>query len=288
MSRFRFVHDHRDTYQVKRLCQLVEVSRSGYYRWAGAAPSPRAVADAELLEEIRRIHTESRCTYGAPRVHGQLRRRGHRVGCKRVARLMRTDGLMGVHKRRWRRRRPDIAPAPDRLNRDFSAARPNQRWVADITEFPTGEGKLHLAGVRDLCHRGLVGWSMGTRPDAELVVDAMVMALGRAEPDSDGLVHHSDKGGAYMSGDFCSMADVAGLQVSFGSTGDCWDNAAMETFWSTLKREITWIRGSIWFETRHAARLYLFEFIEVFYNRQRHQAGLGHRTPVEFAATFDP
>lgn len=288
MSRFRFVHDHRDTYQVKRLCQLVEVSRSGYYRWAGAAPSPRAVADAELLEEIRRIHTESRCTYGAPRVHGQLRRRGLRVGCKRVARLMRTDGLMGVHKRRWRRRRPDIAPAPDRLNRDFSAARPNQRWVADITEFPTGEGKLHLAGVRDLCHRGLVGWSMGTRPDAELVVDAMVMALGRAEPDSDGLVHHSDKGGAYMSGDFCSMADVAGLQVSFGSTGDCWDNAAMETFWSTLKREITWIRGSIWFETRHAARLYLFEFIEVFYNRQRHQAGLGHRTPVEFAATFDP
>jgi putative transposase len=288
VSRFCFVDDHRDTYQVKRLCELVEVSRSGFYRWAGATPSARAVADADLLEEIRRIHTDSRCTYGAPRVHGQLRRRGHRVGCKRVARLMRAEGLMGVHKRRWRRRRPDIAPAPDRLNRDFTAQLPNQRWVADITEFPTGEGKLHLAGVRDLCHRGLVGWSMGARPDAELVVDALVMALGRAEPDSDGLVHHSDKGGAYVSGDFCSAADVAGLQVSFGSTGDCWDNAAMETFWSTLKREITWIRGSIWFETRHDARLYLFEFIEVFYNRQRHQAALGHRTPAEFAATFTP
>jgi putative transposase len=284
VSRFCFVEDHRDTYQVKRLCELVEVSRSGYYRWAGAAPSARAVADAELLEEIRQIHTESRCTYGAPRVHGQLRRRGRRVGCKRVARLMRAEGLMGVHKRRRRRRRPDIAPAPDRLNRDFTAERPNQRWVADITEFPTGEGKLHLAGVRDLCHRGLVGWSMGPRPDAELVVDALVMALGRAEPDDDGLVHHSDKGGAYVSGDFCSMADVAGLQVSFGSTGDCWDNAAMETFWSTIKREITWIRGTTWFETRHDARLYLFEFIEVFYNRQRHQAALGHRTPAEFAA----
>jgi putative transposase len=284
VSRFCFVHDHRDTYQVKRLCELAEVSRSGYYRWAGAAPSARAVADAELLEEIRQIHTESRCTYGAPRVHGQLRRRGRRVGCKRVARLMRAEALMGVHKRRWRRRRPDIAPAPDRLNRDFTATRPNQRWVADITEFPTGEGKLHLAGVRDLCHRGLVGWSMGSRPDAELVVDALVMALGRAEPDDDGLVHHSDKGGAYVSGDFCAMADVAGLQVSFGSTGDCWDNAAMETFWSTIKREISWIRGSIWFETRHDARLYLFEFIEVFYNRQRHQAALGHRTPAEFAA----
>jgi transposase InsO family protein len=136
---------------------------------------------------------------------------------------MRTESLMGVHKRRWRRRRPDIAPAPDRLNRDFTAGRPNQRWVADITEFPTGEGKLHLAGVWDLCHRGLVGWSMGPRPDADLVVDALVMALGRAEPDADGLVHHSDKGGAYVSGDFCSLADVAGLQVSFGSTGDCWD-----------------------------------------------------------------
>lgn len=122
---------------------------------------------------------------------------------------------MGVHKRRWRRRRPDIAPAPDRLNRDFTAQRPNQRWVADITEFPTGEGKLHLAGVRDLCHRGLVGWSMGAHPDAELVVDALVMALGRTEPDRNGLVHHSDKGGAYVSGDFCSMANVAGLPVTF-------------------------------------------------------------------------
>jgi transposase InsO family protein len=288
VSRFRFVDDHRDTYEVKRLCEAVGVSRQGYYAWRDRPASPRAVADAELLEEIRRIHTDSRCTYGAPRVHGQLRRRGHQIGCKRVARLMRADGLMGVHKRKWRRRRPDIAPAPDRLNRDFTAARPNQRWVADISEFPTGEGKLHVAGVRDLCHRGLVGWSMSAHPDAELVVDALVMALGRAEPDADGLVHHSDKGGAYVSGDFCSMADLAGLQVSFGSTGDCDDNAAMETCWSTLKREIAWIRGSIYFPTRDQARLYLFEFIEIFYNRQRHQAGLGHRTPAEFAATFNP
>ncbi len=288
MSRFRFVDDHRDTYEVKRLCTLVEVSTSGFYAWKSRPPSPRAIADEELLEAIRAIHTESRHTYGAPRIHGQLRRRGVNVGCKRVARLMRRNGLMGVHRRRWRRRRPDIAPVPDRLNRNFTAERPNQRWVADITEFPTGEGKLHLAGVRDLCHRGLVGWAMGPSPDAELVVDALVMALGRAEPDPEGLVHHSDKGGAYLSGDFCSMADVSGLQVSFGSTGDCYDNAAMETVWSTLKREIAWIRGSIWFDTRAAAKLYLFEFIEVFYNRQRHQAALGHRTPAEFAATFNP
>jgi transposase InsO family protein len=223
VSRFRFVEDHRDTYEVKRLCELVEVSTSGFYAWRTRWPCERDLADAELLVEIRAIHTESRCTYGAPRVHGQLRRRGHQIGCKRVARLMRQHGLMGVHRRKWRRRRPDIAPAPDRLNRDFTAARPNQRWVADITEFPTGQGKLHVAGVRDLCHRGLVGWAMGPAPDAELVVDALVMALGRSEPDPDGLVHHSDKGGAYLSGDFCAMASLAGLEVSFGSTGDCYD-----------------------------------------------------------------
>jgi transposase InsO family protein len=239
-----------------------------------------------LFEHIARIHRDSRGTYGAPRVHGQLRRRGHRVGCKRVARLMRDNGLQGAHRRKWRRRRPDVAPAPDRLERNFAAERPNMRWVADISEFPTGEGKLHVAGVRDLCHRGLVGWAMGAHPDTELVVDALVMALSRCTPDADGLVHHSDRGSQYTSLDFCATADLAGLQVSFGSTGDCYDNAAMETFWSILKREINWIRGSIWFPTRADAKLYLFEFIEVFYNRQRHQAGLDHMTPVEFAATF--
>jgi transposase InsO family protein len=288
VSRFRFVDDHRDTSEVKGLCVLVEVSTSGYYAWRSRGPSARAIADGDLLEEIRTIHNDSRCTYGAPRVHGQLRRRAHQVGCKRVARLMRQDGLMGVHKRTWSRGRPDIAPALDRLNRNFTADRPNQRWVADIIEFPSGEGKLHVAGVRDLCHRGLVGRSMSAHPDAELVVDALVMALSRAEPDTDGLVHHSDKGGAYVSGDFCSMAALAGLQVSLGSPGDCWDNTAMETFWSTLKREIAWIGGSIHFDTRDHASLYLFEFIEVFYNRQRHQAALGHRTSAEFAATFKP
>ncbi len=286
MSRFRFVADHRDAYEVKRLCRLAEVSRSGFYAWSGREPSARAVADAGLLENIRAIHADSRRTYGAPRVAGQLARRGTRVGCKRVARLMRHDGLQGAHARRkQRRRRPDVAPAPDRLGRDFRAARPNQRWVADTTEFPTGEGKLHVAGVRDLCHRGLVGWAMGPSPDAELVVDALVMALGRATPDPDGLVHHSDRGSAYTSLEFCATATLAGLQVSFGSTGDCYDNSAMETFWSTLKREIGWIRGSIWFPTRAEAKLYLFEYIEVFYNRQRHQTVLGHRTPIEYAAT---
>lgn len=178
MSRFRFVADHRHEYPVKRLCRLAEVSRSGFYAWCKRPPSRRALVDAALLAEIEQIHHDSRRTYGAPRVHGQLARRGVCVGRKRVARLMRAEQLVGVNPRRkWRRGRPEIAPAPDLLQRDFAATRPNQRWVADIAEFPTDEGTLYLAGVRDLCDRSLVGWATGAHPDAELVVDALTMAL---------------------------------------------------------------------------------------------------------------
>ena len=289
MIRFRFVDDHRHVHDVKRMCALVDVPRSSFYAWA-AGPSravmARADAEVELTVVIEQVWRDSRRTYGWPRVWGQLtRRRGITVSRRRVARIMRKQGFVGAHTRkRWRRGRPDIAPAADRLQRVFNAERPNLRWVADITEFPTGEGKLHLAAIRDLCHRGIVGWAMDEHQDALLVVDALTMALGRTAPDPDGLIHHSDKGSQYTSLDFVMAAGHAGLQLSFGSTGDCFDNAAMETFWATLKREIAHIRGpaGIWFETR----AYLFEFIEVFYNRQRHQSGLGHLTPAEYAARF--
>ena len=248
-------------------------------RWAAGpstAAAARADADAALAAVIEQMWRDSRRTYGWPRVWGQLtRRRGLTVSRRRVARMMREQGFVGAHTRKkWRRGRPDIAPAPDRLQRVFSAERPNLRWVADITEFPTGEGKLHLAAIRDLCHRGIVGWATDEHQDALLVVDALTMALGRTAPDPDGLIHHSDRGSQYTSLDFVMAAGHAGLQLSFGSTGDCFDNAAMETFWATLKREIAHIRGpiGIWFETRDEARAYLFEFIEVFYNRQRHQS----------------
>ena len=167
-------------------------------------------------------------------------------------------------------------------NRDFRAIAPNQRWVADITEFPTGEGKLYLAGIRDLFHRGIVGWDTSGRQDAALVVSALTMALARTGNPAE-VIHHADKGSQYTSLDFAFAAGNADMHLSFGSTGDAFDNAAMETFWARLKVEIAWIRGSIWFETRAAAHAYLFEFIEVFYNRQRHQAGLGHLTPAEYA-----
>ena len=283
MIRFRFVRDNQAELSVERMCQLIEVPRSSFYAWLNRKPSAREIADADLLEEITKIYRASRNTYGVPRVYGQLRRAGTRVSRGRVARLMRANGLVGAHTRKkWRRGRPDAGGAPDLLNRGFSATRPNQFWVADISEFPTSEGKVYLAGIRDLYHRGIVGWDIAARQDSILVVNALTMALARTGHPAD-VVHHSDKGVQYTSLDFAINAGNGAVELSFGSTGDCYDNAAMETFWARLKTEIGWIRGDIWFPTRAAARAYLFEFIEVFYNRQRHQAGLGHLTPAEYA-----
>lgn len=282
MSRFRFVSAHRQDHSVKRLCSAVEVSRSGYYAWCGRPPSDRVVADAHLTNAIFDVYVASRRTYGAPRIHGQLKRLDTHVGCKRVARLMRQHGLVGAHSRKkWRRGRPDIAPAPDLLNRDFTATRPNEAWVADITEFATGEGKLYLAGVRDLYGKGLVGWAMAERQTSELVIDAVVMAVTRRDPAGQ-LVHHSDKGCQYTSLEFTNRLMDLGLVPSYGSTGDCYDNAAMESFWATLKRELAWIHGTNNFMTRAALRHALFDYIETFYNRQRTQAGLGHRSPLDY------
>lgn len=203
MTGFRFVDEHQAEYRVTDLCRVAGVSRSSFYAWRSRPASPRQAADEVLLVEIRRIHDASRCTYGAPRVWGQLRRAGHRVSRKRVARLMAADGLIGAHaRRRWRRgRHPKMVPAPDLLNRDFTAERSDQRWVADITEFACVDGKLYLAGIRDLHDRGLAGWSMGERQTTDLVVAALVMALGRRRP-AGGLLHHADHGSQYTSVEF--------------------------------------------------------------------------------------
>jgi transposase InsO family protein len=278
-----FVQDNQADLPVTRMCELVEVPRSSFYAWVNRTPSARAVADGELFEQIREIHVRSRRTYGSPRVHGQLARLGVHVSRRRVARLMADNSLVGAHARkRWRRGRPDTGGAPDRLNRNFVVEAPNVAWVADVTEFATGDGKLYLAAIRDLFHRGIVGWDTSGRQDSILVVNALTMALARTGRPTE-VIHHSDKGSIYTSLDFAFNAGNADVSLSFGSTGDCFDNAAMETFWARLKVEIAWIRGSIWFETRAEAHAYLFEFIEVFYNRQRHQTGLGHLTPTEYA-----
>jgi transposase InsO family protein len=235
---------------------------------------------------IVEIHDRSRGTYGAPRVHGQLRRRGYCVNHKRVARLMRTYGIVGVsNRRRWRRGhgRAVAAPAPDLLGRDFTATAPDQRWVADITEFVTGTGRLYLAGIMDLYSRRIVGWSIGERRPAELVVDALVMAIGRRQPDA-GVVHHADHGSQYTSMTFCDAATDAQVALSFGRVGTAYDNAAMEAFWSTLKRELRHIHQRDTWDTRAQLRGALFDYIEVFYNRTRHQARLDHLTPADYEA----
>jgi len=191
---YRFVSKHRVDYPVARMCRVVQINRSGFYKWNGRSPSQRDLDDAVLVGEITEIYEASRRTYGAPRIWGQLARRGINVGRKRVARLMRQAGLVGVHARRkWRRGRLDVAPAADLVQRDFTAAEPDRLWVADITEFATREGKLFLAGIVDVATSQIVGWSMATRQTSELVIDALVAAALRRNITTD-LIHHSDRG----------------------------------------------------------------------------------------------
>ncbi len=282
MTRFRFVQDHQAEYPVKRLCELVECSRSGFYAWRDRPLSDHYLADVELANEIYDIHLASQRTYGTPRVLGQLQHRNRRVGRKRVARIMAECGLVGVHgRKKWRRgNKSSTAPAPDLIGRDFTAAASNQRWVADITEFKCRDGKLFLAGILDLHDRGLAGWSMSNRQTADIVVNALVMALARRRPDGD-LIHHADRGPQYTSLELSTSLTDWNVTPSFGRTGVCWDNAAMESTWATVKKEIRHIHGDWAHMTRSQLRTILFDYIETFYNRRRHQARLGHRTPNE-------
>jgi len=283
VRRQRFVRDHEREHDITRLCELMKISRSGYYGWRKREPSAREQANAELLATITEIHDRSRRTYGAPRVHGELKHAGVDVGHNRVARLMRENGLVGAHgRRKWRRGRPDTAPAPDRLQRDFGSDRLDQKWVADITELVTLEGKLFLAGVKDLGSNFLPGWSMGERQTTDLVIDAVVMAVERRRPRE--VTHHSDKGPQYTSLGFTQKLSELGIVQSFGSTGDCYDNAAMESFWATLKRELEHIHGKKTWATRAELRTALFDYIEVFYNRSRSQARLGYLSPNDYEA----
>jgi putative transposase len=282
--RFQFVSEHSPHYGVKRLCRIMGVSRSGYYEWRDRPPSSHAVRDAELTALIGEIHRRSRTTYGAPRIHAELRRLDHRCGKKRVARLMRREGLVGVHARKkWRTGRPDVAPAPDLVNRNFGAERPDRLWAADVTQFWTQEGWLYFAGVVDLFSRRVVGWAMASSPDADLVIDALVMAFERRRPDRR-LIHHSDRGAVYTSLAFGNRAADLGIARSFGSTGDCYDNAAVEAVWATLKRELAWIHRRQTWPTRDLLRSAIFDYVEGFYNPQRTQQRLGYRSPAEYEA----
>jgi len=261
------------------MCRVLGVSPSGYYAWRKRPVSARAQADAELLEVIVGIHKESRGTYGAPRIHAELKARGYGVGRKRVARLMRVASIEGVSRRRGRRTtvRDEQRPAPDLVERAFTADAPDRLWVSDITYVPTAAGFLFLAVVLDVWSRRIVGWSMAPHLRTELVLGALDMAILRRRPE--GVIHHSDQGSQYTSVEFGRRCDQAGVRPSMGSAGDCFDNAMCESFFATLECEL--IDREHW-QSKAEARTAVFEFIEGFYNPRRRHSALGYFSPADY------
>ena len=277
------------TFPVSVCCEVLGVSRSGYYGWERRPPSARALEDMQLTELIREIHARARGVYGAPRIHAELRMaHGIRVGKKRVERLMANAGISGLIKRRRRGttiRVQGVRVADDLVRREFRPAQPNLLWFADITYLRSWEGWLYLGAVQDAFSRAIVGWSMAERMKAELVVDALEMGVSRRRPDA-GLVHHSDQGSQYVSLGFGQAARDAGIAVSMGSKGDCYDNAVAESFFATLKKELIYRHGP--WRTRRDLASAVFDYIEVFYNRERRHSTLGYYSPLEFEINGSP
>jgi putative transposase len=279
--KYRFIREHQQEYSVKTMCRVLEVSQSGYYAWHQRPASARQVADERLSAHIRQVHTATHQVYGSRRIRAELADQGQSCGRKRVVRLMRKLGLRG--RRRYHRTNTTDSQhtdpvAPNLLNREFSAPAPNTKWVTDITGVWTAEGWLYVAIVLDLFSRLVVGWAMAAHRDAHLVEQALHMALARRHPEA-GLLHHSDRGSQYTSGSYQAVLAQFGVQVSMSGKGDCYDNAAMESFFSSLKGEWTdWHT----YQTRQEAQLSIFEYIEVFYNRQRRHSTLGYLSPATY------
>jgi putative transposase len=276
------VEREKANHSVARLCRVLGVSPSGYWAWRKRQPSPRARADAALSGQIAAIHQSSRGTYGVPRVHAALATAGMRCSRKRIARLMRQAGLVGCHRRRpfqTTQRDPQAEPAPDLVQRTFAANAPNQLWIADITYVPTQwEGFLYLAVILDVFSRRVVGWSMAEHLRTELVVGALEMAVWNRRP-CEGVIHHSDHGCQYTSLLFGQRCQAVGIRCSMGSLGDCYDNAMAESFFATLECELL---ARQTFRTHIEARTALFEYLEVFYNRQRRHSALGYLSPEAY------
>jgi putative transposase len=279
--RYAFIEEHRTTWPIAVQCRVLEVTRSGYYTWRQRPPSATASRRAELTEAVRRVHQGRRQVYGSPRVHAELMAEGHRCCRNTVARVMRAAGIQAKTVRKFCRTTDSGHPHPvaeNVLNRDFAPSAPNHTWAADITYIPTREGWLYLAAVEDLYSRKIVGWSMSERIDSRLVVDALTMAIHRELPD-EGLVAHSDRGVQYASGHYQQVLTAHGLTCSMSRKGNCWDNAPMESFFASLKKELVHHED---YQTRDEARQSLFEYIEVFYNRERRHSALGYHSPAEF------
>jgi putative transposase len=274
------VKAYQEQYSITTMCRVLEVSTSGYYAWLKRSPSRRTQEDQALMREIKRIHNRSKGTYGAPRIHAQLAREEIHVGRKRVARLMRAAELQGVSRRKrygTTQRQPDARPAPDLVERNFSAKGPNELWVADITYVATWSGWLYLAVVLDAWSRRVVGWAMNTGLRTQLVLDALSMAIWQRRPQT--VIHHSDQGSQYTSLAFGKRCREAGVRPSMGSVGDCFDNALCESFFATLECELL---DRVTFRSLVEARQAVFTFIEGWYNLHRLHSALGYASPVQF------
>ncbi len=266
------------------MCHVLGVSASGYYAWRDRGPSARAQKDEQLRPKIRHFHAESRGTYGAPRIHVDLAEDGEHIGRKRVSRLMQVEGLRGVCRRKRPRTtvRDGQGPAPDLVDRNFSADGPNQLWVADITYIPTWAGFLYLAVVLDVWSRRIVGWCMRPHLRTELILEALNMAADQRRPQD--VIHHSDQGSQYTSVAFGRRCDELGVRPSMGSVGDCYDNAMCESFFATLECELL---DRSTFRTHPEARSAVFEFVEGWYNRRRRHSALGYLSPLRFELAVD-
>jgi putative transposase len=282
--KYAVIQAHREEFSVSLMCRVLQVSRSGYYDWVKRRPSERTPEEQRLRIEIRSIHRRSGRTYGSPRVHRHLRAQGIRCSRKRVARLMRQEEIRAKKKRRFRvttDSNHSHPVAPNLLKRRFGVAEVkglDQVWVSDITYVPTREGWLYLAVVLDLASRRVVGWAMRATLEAELATDALTMALWRRKPGA-GLLHHSDRGVQYASTAYQEILAQHEITCSMSRKGDCWDNAVAESFFATLEWEL--IEDSDW-HTREEARRAIFDYIEVWYNRQRLHSSLGYMSPAEY------
>lgn len=278
--KYAFIRQHHSAHSIGLLCRVLQVSRSGYYAWQHRRPSVHAQEDQHLLRKIQQVHAQHRGHSGAFKTWCALRAEGIDCGRHRVARLCRTHGIVAKRRRRFvitTRSRSDVAAAPNRLQRNFTASQPDRVWVGDVTFVPTRQGWLYLAVLLDLYSRRVVGWAMATRNDTALVLDALEMAATRRRPGA-GLIHHSDRGQTYAAAAYRTCLAQHGMQASMSRKGDCWDNAVAESFFATLEFELIEQQT---FVSRDHARSAIFEFIEVFYNRQRLHQTLDYKTPVQ-------
>jgi putative transposase len=279
---FRFIEEHQDHWPIRLLCETLEVSSAGYYAWRQRPRSAQEQRQDTLLVEMRAIHVEFKARYGSPRMHAELVARGHACCVNTVAQLMRDHGIVAKSARKFRitttDSNHDLPVAENLLDRQFDPSAANEVWLADITYLPTREGWLYLAAVEDLYSRKVVGWSMAEHMESRLVVDALEMAVRRRLPD-EGLLAHSDRGSQYASQHYQLLLARHGIACSMSRRADCWDNAPMESFFASLKKELVHDAD---FATRAEARAAIFEYIEVFYNGQRRHSSLGYVSPAEY------